>query len=74
MESFRTFIEGNLISIIFAYGLTFFTAGVVILIQRHELSKFRLAKYIWMLGSFGIVHGLAEWGGYIYSHAKPAAA
>lgn len=52
----------NLIYIYFGYGLAFFTMGLVILLQYKQFSRITLAKNIWLLGAFGITHGLAEWG------------
>jgi len=45
----------------FVYGLAFFLLGVVILVYPKKDSRFDLARYIWMVGAFGIVHGLNEW-------------
>ncbi|WP_345788417.1 hypothetical protein, partial [Desulfosporosinus metallidurans] len=52
----------NLIIIYFGYGLAFFTMGLVILLQYKQFSRITLAKNMWLLGAFGITHGLAEWG------------
>jgi PAS domain S-box-containing protein len=45
----------------FIYGLAFFVLGLVILVYPKKGSKFDLAQCIWMVGAFGIVHGLNEW-------------
>ena len=45
----------------FVYGLAFFVLGLVILVYPKKDSKFDLAQYIWMVGVFGIIHGLNEW-------------
>jgi signal transduction histidine kinase len=45
----------------FVYGLAFFVLGVAILIYPKKDSRFDLAQYIWMVGAFGIIHGLNEW-------------
>jgi PAS domain S-box-containing protein len=45
----------------FIYGLAFFVLGLVILIYPKRGSKFDLAQCIWMVGVFGIIHGLNEW-------------
>jgi PAS domain S-box-containing protein len=45
----------------FIYGLAFFVLGLVILVYPKKDSKFDLARSIWMVGVFGIVHGLNEW-------------
>jgi len=62
MESFRNFIEINMVPLTFAYGLAYFSAGLAIALQQRRLSNFRLAHNLWMLGAFGIIHGAAEWG------------
>jgi len=43
------------------YGLTFFTLGVAILSRDIRLSELGIAKIIWLLAVFGIVHGFHEW-------------
>jgi signal transduction histidine kinase len=45
----------------FVYGLAFFVLGVAILVYPKKDSRFALARHIWMVGVFGIVHGLNEW-------------
>lgn len=45
----------------FIYGLAFFVLGMTILVYPKRGSRFTLARYIWMIGAFGIVHGLNEW-------------
>ena len=45
----------------FVYGLAFFVLGLVILVYPKKGSEFRLARHIWMIGVFGIVHGVNEW-------------
>ena len=45
----------------FVYGLAFFVLGLVILVYPKKGSKFDLAQCLWMVGVFGIVHGLNEW-------------
>ncbi len=45
----------------FIYGLAFFVLGLVILVYPKKDSKFDLAHRIWMVGAFGVIHGLNEW-------------
>jgi signal transduction histidine kinase len=45
----------------FVYGLAFFVLGLAILLYPKKDSRFELARHIWMVGVFGIVHGLNEW-------------
>ena len=62
VQRFHEFINSNISIIIFAYGLTYFSAGLAIALQPLQLSKFRLARHLWLLAAFGIIHGMAEWG------------
>ncbi|MDD5773922.1 MAG: HAMP domain-containing sensor histidine kinase [bacterium] len=56
------FFTFNLDLVFFVYGLAFYVMGVAILIQpRKEESVFKLAEFIWLLGAFGISHGVNEW-------------
>lgn len=43
------------------YGLTFFTLGVAILSRDIRLSELGIARIIWLLALFGIIHGFHEW-------------
>ncbi len=43
------------------YGLAFFTLGVAILSRDVRFSELGIARIIWLLGFFGIVHGFHEW-------------
>ncbi len=45
----------------FIYGLAFFVLGLMILIYPKKGSNFDLARHIWLVGAFGIVHGVNEW-------------
>ena len=45
----------------FIYGLAFFVLGLVILVYPKKGSAFGLAKDIWMVAVFGILHGINEW-------------
>ncbi len=45
----------------FVYGLAFFVLGLVIIVYPKRGSRFDLARDIWLIGAFGIVHGLNEW-------------
>ncbi|MEW6087849.1 MAG: HAMP domain-containing sensor histidine kinase [bacterium] len=56
------FFTYNLTIIFFVYGLAFYVMGVSILIQpRKEESSFKLSEFVWLLGAFGISHGINEW-------------
>lgn len=43
------------------YGLTFYTLGVAILSRDIRLSELGIARIIWLLAVFGIIHGFHEW-------------
>lgn len=43
------------------YGLAFFTLGVAVLTKDTKLSSLDIAPILWLLGLFGVVHGLHEW-------------
>ena len=43
------------------YGLAFFTLGVAILSRDTRLSELGIARIIWLLAVFGIIHGVHEW-------------
>ncbi|MCU0914520.1 MAG: PAS domain-containing sensor histidine kinase [Planctomycetes bacterium] len=45
----------------FVYGLAFFVLGLVILIYPKKGSQFDLARHLWMVGLFGLIHGVNEW-------------
>jgi signal transduction histidine kinase/CheY-like chemotaxis protein len=47
--------------VFFTYGLAFFVLGSAILLQSRSGSEFALAKALWLLASFGLVHSLGEW-------------
>jgi PAS domain S-box-containing protein len=55
----------------FIYGLAFFALGLVILIYPKRGSRFRLARHIWMIGVFGVVHGANEWLDMFRAIGKP---
>ena len=43
------------------YGLAFFTLGVAILSRDIRLSELGIARILWLLAIFGILHGFHEW-------------
>lgn len=43
------------------YGLTFFTLGVAILFRDIRLSELGIARILWLLATFGVIHGFHEW-------------
>ncbi|MDI6823126.1 MAG: sensor histidine kinase [Bacillota bacterium] len=59
-----SFFRLNFAALYFAYGLTFFLMGFAVLLEERSFhySAFRLAQSLRLLGVFGLLHGLAEWG------------
>lgn len=47
--------------VFFIYGLAFFALGVTIFIYPKKDSTFKLANNLWLIASFGVVHGMDEW-------------
>ena len=43
------------------YGLAFFTLGVAILSRDTRFSELGIARILWLLAIFGIIHGFHEW-------------
>ncbi|MCX6073944.1 MAG: diguanylate cyclase [Campylobacterales bacterium] len=50
-----------MITIFFIYGLSFFTFGGAILLYPKGLQDKRFVKHLWLIGIFGILHGIVEW-------------
>ncbi|OGW80259.1 MAG: hypothetical protein A3G33_06190 [Omnitrophica bacterium RIFCSPLOWO2_12_FULL_44_17] len=50
-----------MITIYFFYGLSFLVMGIIILSMAKKEDFFYWLKDIWLLGLFGITHGLNEW-------------
>lgn len=50
-----------MVTIFFIYGLAFFVLGVSILIYPKKDSAFILSRTLWILGLYGIIHGINEW-------------
>lgn len=55
------FLIKNLDIIFFIYGLSFFAMGIAIFLQPRHKSALKLSGIIWILGAFGIIHGINEW-------------
>ncbi len=55
------FLTKNLDIVFFIYGLSFFAMGIAIFLQPRHKSAFKLAGIIWILGFFGVIHGINEW-------------
>jgi PAS domain S-box-containing protein len=50
-----------MIAIFFIYGLSFFCLGLIIALYPKKESRYWLAKNIWLVAAFAILHGLNEW-------------
>lgn len=48
-------------TIYLVYGLAFLGMGVVIVVRHEEDSRLELAGMLWLVATFGFVHGLREW-------------
>lgn len=53
--------KGIMKFVFFLYGLAFFVLGITIFVYPKKDSDFKLAKRLWMLGVFGVLHGINEW-------------
>jgi signal transduction histidine kinase len=56
------FFNTNRVIVYFIYGEAFFVLGLAIALQSRKHSQLALAKRLWLLAVFGIVHGIYEWG------------
>jgi len=50
-----------MVAIFFIYGLSFFCLGLIVALYPKKESNFWLAKNIWLIAAFAILHGLNEW-------------
>lgn len=50
-----------MVAIFFMYGLSFFCLGLFIALYPKRESSYWLAKNIWLVAAFAILHGLNEW-------------
>ena len=62
MNTIREFFSINRPIVLFVYGLTFFVMGLAIFLQSRRHSRLRLARDLYWLAAFGILHGIHEWG------------
>lgn len=62
MDVLRQFFSTNQIVVVFAYGLVYFLLGFALSLQSRRPSELTLARALPLLGTFGIIHGVAEWG------------
>lgn len=50
-----------MVFVYFVYGLSFFALGLAVLVYPKRDSVYPLASDIWLIGAFGVVHGINEW-------------
>lgn len=50
-----------MIYIYFIYGLSFFSFGLAVLLYPKMSTLIKLGKHFWLIGVFGIIHGMHEW-------------
>ncbi len=56
------FFQTNRVIVYFIYGEAFFILGLAIALQSRKHSQLALAKRLWLLAVFGLVHAVYEWG------------
>lgn len=62
MATLREFFSTNEIVVVFGYGLVFFLLGFALTLHARRPSELMVARALPLLGSFGLLHGVAEWG------------
>lgn len=61
MDQLAQIFEANRVILYSTYGQVFFVMGLAVMLQSRRYSRLALARSIWLLGAFGIVHGMSEW-------------
>ena len=51
----------HMLVVFFVYGLAFVLFGTAILLKEDKRNKLQLRRLLWLLGAFGLLHGLSEW-------------
>lgn len=62
MPALQDWISQNSPMIYFLYGQVFFLTGFAVWLHLRDVSNLRLARHLWLLAAFGMLHGAAEWG------------
>lgn len=60
MDAVPHFLSSNLLAVYAVYGASFVFLAITIYLQPNEEVAFRLARHLWLLGIFSLVHSLAE--------------
>lgn len=50
-----------MVLVYFVYGLSFFVLGGAVFLQFRREIAFGIARHVWLLGLFGLLHGANEW-------------
>lgn len=50
-----------MVYIYFIYGLSFFSFGLAVLLYPRMSNIIKLEEHFWLIGVFGIIHGISEW-------------
>ena len=61
-EWLRQFWEVNYFPLYGAYGLAWFILAMIALLNSRRRSQLPLARSIWLLGLYGLIHAVREWG------------
>jgi len=61
MSSFIAQLQNHTDAVLLLYGLAFVLLGTIVLARSKKGSALDLARILWLLAWFGIVHGVNEW-------------
>jgi signal transduction histidine kinase len=61
MASASRWLGQHLLVVFFIYGVAFILFGSAILLKDDKRTTLRLRRVLWLLGVFGLLHGLSEW-------------
>ncbi len=50
-----------MVAVFFIYGLAFFALGFAVAVYPKKDSEFKLAEHLYLIGGFGLLHGVNEW-------------
>ena len=60
MSMLREFFSTNQIIVVFGYGLVYFLLGFALTLHSRRPSELTVARALPLLGTFGILHGVAD--------------
>jgi hypothetical protein len=61
MIGFESWTQQHLAIVFYFYGLAFLTMGMAIWLQPKQECLHEISEIIWLLGGFGVAHGINEW-------------